>query len=542
MNYAAYGLGQGFANANNSNNIINAMNTASLIQYRRDQQRLQNRYADIAQQRADLDAEKWGLESQQQTLQLQAMQDELTKMKKANAGKDFGFKYFNAMTTGNWGAVNDDIANNEFIKPLAKSVNVASLSDPRDYTPEALRKYGVEVPEGMNLNDYVLIKGYDGSYRLASKQNGAALVGVGNVVDSYTLEQAQAKQKLAATNLSNQQLETFNKLGADLQATISSMQKQGTISPTDIKALSGIADELYNLQDPNLKAVKTPTAGQIKASAAQQLQEFINKPDLITDENIPTILELATQGGTPDQIKTIGTYLADKMFNKAFTENPAINFAEFQEKYPHYNQVINLMSQGLSKVQEDARKKTQVANKDMADIINKFDSLIVEKGLKKLEEDQTWAKADTFFNTLKKKYVTPLLNIEEVRTRQKTQGVFNTLLKLASGLAVTKSELETKIKELGDINTESAQVVISGFTNLAEALKAQIQEAAGQDPISLIEAKFKIRQLDNVISAAKSQLGISDTNTKPDSVASQAQIKKQQDNKNWLTQTLRENK
>lgn len=510
MNYLAYGLSQGMSGQNQGNQLINAMNTASLIQYRRDQQRLQNRYADIAQQNADLEWEKWGVESQKQELQLQAMQYELDNMKKSQAGKDFGFDFFNAMTSGNWGVVNNKLSNNQYINPIARQQNVANISDPRDYTPEALRKYGVEVPEGMDLNNYILVKGFDNSYRLVDKNQSAALVGVGNVVDSYTLEQAQTRTKIAQSRLQNQSLQTLSELGGNLQNIVSSLK--GNATPEQIKGLSDIADSLYNLTDPTTKAVKAPTSSELKSQAANELQKMIENPQELTKDNFSKAVRLAVNGGTPDQIKTLGTHYSDMMFKEALAENPTLTFAQFQEKYPQYNQIINMMSQGLSKVQEDARKDTQKKNKEMADIINSFDDLITKEGLANLSKNQTWAKGSTILTDLSKKYVTPLMNMENIQVRQKTQGVFNTLLKLSSGLAVTKSELEAKIKELGDISTEDAKVVLSGFKNLAESLKARIQEAAGQDPISLLESKFKIRTLDNVIAQAESQLGLAPKN------------------------------
>lgn len=547
MDYAAYGLSQGMSGQNQGNQLINAMNTASLIQYRRDQQRLQNRYADIAQQNVDLAKrdsdlawEKWGVESQQQELQLQSLQYQFDNMKKAQAGKDFGFDFFNAMTSGNWGVVNNKLSNNQYINPIARQQNVASISDPRDYTPEALRKYGVEVPEGMDLNNYILVKGFDNSYRLVDKNQSAALVGVGNVVDSYTLEQAQKRTQIAQTELQNKSIQTLSELGGNLQNIVSSLK--GNATPEQIKGLSDIADSLYNLTDPTTKAVKAPTSGELKSQATNELQRMIEHPDQeLTKENLPKAVRLAVNGGTPDQIKTLGTYYSDMMFNEALAENPTMTFAQFQEKYPQYNQIINMMSQGLSKVQEDARKDTQKKNKDMAEIINNFEDLITKRGLADLSQNTTWAKGATLLTDLSKKYVTPLMEIKNIQVRQKTQGVFNTLLKLSSGLAVTKSELESKIKELGDISTEDAKVVLSGFTNLAEVLRARIQEAAGQDPISLLESKFKIRILDNVIDSAESQLGLKPKNNSAGVTTQGVQQTQAQriDNEKWLRGELK---
>ena len=143
MNYSAYGLGQGLAQGMNNNQLINAMNTASLIQYRRDQQRLQNRYADIAQQNADLNYEKWGMESQLKQQELEQKIFELQQKQNLASGQNFVRTFIGAIDSQDATAVNNLIQSDNVLKNLASQNGITSFNFLHQFSEDELRKLGV---------------------------------------------------------------------------------------------------------------------------------------------------------------------------------------------------------------------------------------------------------------------------------------------------------------------------------------------------------------------------------------------------------------
>lgn len=498
MNYAAYGLGQGFAQGMNNNQLINAMNTASLIQYRRDQQRLQNRYADIAQQNADLNYEKWGMESQLKQQELEQKIFELQQKQNLASGQNFVRTFIGAIDSQDATAVNNLIQSDNVLKNLASQNGITSFNFLHQFSEDELRKLGVS--EGMNPREYVIANRTDGTKTLFNAKVLASYMGVANLFTQEQLNQVFGGQQLSSL----QQI-------SSTPATLEGVEQVG-----QIVAKQRGAEEVY---DPTLNAMRASsgqnvTATEQKQQSANKIQQYIDNFNSYTPEDYRTILtDLATdKGANKDQKLTLANNLLKTI---AFDDNGNIRSSAELKQDSRYIQLMNILENNLPTQQaadlKKAREKTTSAIETFANMSQLMGGENADKGLGKFMEDTLVAKAETWVSNAVKGLSTDFIKIESKEVRQAFQNIFNTYLRNMSGQAVTGGESVRNEDAIGTLKDQNAIAAVIGLRDLINQ-NIEVLQSYNRNAVSAIEnapiianlTKMKA-DMDNIIAKAKGQ-------------------------------------
>lgn len=490
MNYAAYGLGQGLSQGMNNNQLVNAMNTASLIQYRRDQQRLQNRYADIAQQNADLAAEKWGMESQALQLALDEQNMKFEQLQKQTEGKDFVNYLYGALQTGDFSIVNSQMHKLKYVKQLADQAGVISFDPTEAYSEESLRNLGFA--EGMNLKEYLVVNKSDGTKELINANGLSALLGMGNYYNKSQLDQLYGETTLANA-----------KVAATAPLTAEGIQL-GNYAYARQQNLDLIAN-----QQPETISSQKPTSAQIKSQGKNMVQYYIDNFDSFTPEQYKDMISALGEGDTSQQVT-----LGEKILDSIIKNNPNLTITQLKQN-SEFRQVYQYLENSLTKSQLQSLNKSRESDAADNALIEKYRQLVGEKGLKILSDSSIWQKGEDWLRQATTKFTNNLVDVKNQETRQNFQSLFNTLLKITSGGAVTVSEAERKQFELGDLKDQNAITALLGLKNLANELLERKRTRAQQNIVSKYDNMDTMKNLEWYISEIDRQTGIASKNSNP---------------------------
>lgn len=451
MNYAAYGLGQGLANSQNGNSLINAMNTASLIQFRRDQQRLQNRYADIAQQNVDLAVEKWNMESQLKQQELEQKIFELEQKQLKVSGQNFVNVTAGAIDAQDPTAMNNLIQQDSNLKKLADTAGVIGFSFFNQYSDEELRKLGVA--EGMNPREYMITLNSDGTKRVINARTLMATLGAGNLFSQVQLDNLfRSQQMLNMQNIANL---ANTEEGVEQAKLIASKNNQ--------------IERVYNpAVDAEGKAsVVKPTAFEQKQALSNEIQENLTRlPSIENQEEFnTTALRIMNEGSDAQKLTAAQTFI-NRELDKGIPLNELANTQIGAQSF-------NVLYSSLSKTEQTQYQKLTELLRNNAKISASITDLSKPGTLDEFVEDRTIAKADTWLtkmlNTVNPQIKQDLTakGFKNDEVRQKYQNVLNTMIKAISGSAVSNQEAERLRMELGDIVNEAGVGAIIGLKTLA---------------------------------------------------------------------------
>lgn len=482
MNYAAYGIGQGLSQGMNNNQLVNAVNTASLIQYRRDQQRLQNRYADIAQQRADVEAEKWGMESQLKQQELEQKIFELEQKQNLASGQNFVRTFIGAIDSQDPTAVNNLIQSDNVLKNLANQAGITSFNFLNQFSDSEIKKLGVA--EGMNPRDYVVANRADGTKTLF---NARALMSYMGVANQFTQEQIEQVFR-------GQQLSSLQQIGT------TPTTPEGVEQAGQIVAKQRGAEEVY---DPTLNSVgkvSQPTTFELKAQQDEDVQKILTALPNIqdTDEFNSAALTVMNKGSGEQKLTA-----AQNVINRALSQGvPLDQVSDTQIG----KQSMNVLYSSLSKTdqkQYDELMKQMRANAKISDSLG---YLSVPGRLDDYINDTTIASADTWvsraFNKVNPTIKQDIKGFKNDVVKQKYQNVLNTMIKIISGSAVSNQEAERLRMELGDIASEAGVNAIIGLQNLTENLISELKVFTNS-PTLKIFVQPQLQQFENILAGFK---------------------------------------
>lgn len=483
MNYAAYGLGQGFANNSNNNSIINAMNTASLIQYRRDQQRLQNRYADIAQQNADLAADQWSMEKQSLQLALDEQKLKFEQYQKQSEGKEFVQILYGGLLSGDMRVVNSKMQSLKYVKQLADEANVISFDPISSYSDKSLQALGYS--SDMNPKEYLVANLADGTKELINAQALSAKLGMGNY---YTQEQLQ--QVFGNTTLKN--LQEVSKLP---------LNDEGEQQATTIANIQNSAERIVdNKVDTEGKSVVRPTEFEMKTQGKNLVQYYIDNFDNFTQEQYKDMINALGGGDTSQQVT-----LGEKILDSLVKNNPEASIEELKNN-SEFRQAYQYLENSLTKTQVDALKKAREEDSKDNILIGKYKSLVEDKGLKILADKTFWQQGSDWFRKQATRFTSGFVKIDDQETQQKFQSLFNTLLKISSGQAVTLTEADRKYLELGNLKDQNAVTAMIGLRDLAEDILERKKTRSNQTIISKYDNMETVKNLESYIGQLNKQL------------------------------------
>lgn len=482
MDFLSYGLGQGLSNSQNGNNLINAMNTASLIQYRRDQQRLQNRYADIAQQRADLDAEKWGMDSQIKQQELEQKIFDLEQKQKKVSGQNFVNVTAGAIEAQDPTAMNNLIQQDSNLKKLADMAGVVGFSFFNQYSDEELRKLGVA--EGMNPREYMITLNSDGTKRVINARTLMATLGAGNLFAQAQLE-----------NMFNDQRSSRLQAIGNLPAT-----PEGEAQAKTLANIQNQAERVFNpaVDTEGKASVVKPTTFEQKQAEADRIQKILTSlPSIENQEEFNnSTLEVLNYGSNEQKLTAAQTFI-----NRELDKGIPLNQVSDTQLGA---QSLNVLLASLSKVEQTQYQKLTELLKNNAKISASLIDLSKPGTLDEFVEDRTIAKADTWLtkmlNTVKPAIKQDLTakGFKDDVVRQKYQNVLNTMIKIISGSAVSNQEAERLRMELGDIVNEAGVGAIIGLKTLATNIFNELK-VYDTSPTMKIFAKPQLQQFQTII-------------------------------------------
>lgn len=497
MNYAAYGLGQGLAQGMSNNQLINAFNTASLIQYRRDMQRLENRRVDIRQQNADLEAAKWGMEQQIKQQELEQKIFELQQKQNLASGQNFVRTFIGAVDAQDATAVNNLIQSDDVLKNLASQNGITSFNFLHQFSEDELRKLGVE--DGMNPREYVIANRSDGTKTLFNAKVLASYMGVANLFTQEKLNQVFGGQQLSSL----QQISTTPVTPAGVEQVGNIVAKQRG------------AEEVY---DPTLNVRASTgqnvTATEQKQQSANKIQQYIDNFNSYTPQDYGAILtDLATdKGANKDQKLTLANNLLQKI---VFDAKGNIRSSAELKQDSRYIQLMNILENNLPTQQatdlKKAREKTTAAIEIFANMSQLMGGENADKGLAKFMEDTLVAKAETWVSNAVKGLRTDFIKIESKEVRQAFQNIFNTYLRNMSGQAVTGGESVRNEDAIGTLKDQNAIAAVIGLRDLINQ-NIEVLQSYNRNAVSAIEnapiianlTKMKA-DMDNIIAKAKGQ-------------------------------------
>lgn len=475
MEYAAYGLGQGLAQGQNSNQLINALNTADLIRNRREMRRVQSGYLDLANQ-------KWEMTQQQLQQELDKQKFEFAQLQKQTEGKDFINYLYGALQSGDFSVVNSQMHKLQNVKQLADQAGVVSFDPTSSYSDESLRELGFA--EGMNPREYIVANKSDGTKQLINAQGLSAMLGMGNYYTRAQLEQLYGESTLANARIASTAplTEEGQKLG---QAAYGRQQNLDLIANQQAEPISS----------------NKPTQAQLKANQTQDIYKLIDS--LGNELPNPETRDQAL-AGLSDVLNNANVDYTTKRY-ALDTAIPALSAKYDGESIAaiasdNSNPDRQIAKKFLSVL--DSKNTEQDRNFSAAfKTLQTFESAEVESAfevltstdasgvsaLEKYGKGQAVAQIDKVINTavssVNPKLASQLQDINDVRVKSNFMKLFVAIQKEKAGVAVNAQEFKNLVTVLGNPDNTNVRNMITGLKGMAASRIRQLQNLRDRYPV-----------------------------------------------------------
>lgn len=475
MSTIAYGLGQGFASGADS--VANAIATAERIKNNREQLRIANQYAQLAQ-------DKWDMTKQKSELEIEKLRGEIQNTQKQLARSEFGNALFGALQTGNYSPVMYAIKNNQPLSTMFDSLGYSNLEGANAYSKDSILKFAGNdeklaklIEENPNAFAVVTLKNGDkklirgdmlavetGSYKAYNDAQLQYLNGLqNNIAESMQLGAIEQKQK--ATDLSQYTYEDSIKTNALINP------KEG--QPLLTKTASG-RESVYDKKEK----AESDEFNILNGIRVNEKDYDLKK----AEDDKEALYRLFTTSNT----KPIQFGAAAKAIDKALYEADlaGLSLKEYAEanKDTYLSSAINSYETTSGDVDKNLRKtmndldQWKSAQRAMIDTLNEVGLGTDTNLLGVLKKAETLPGLDKALTTASSKlgsdvgkYFTAIGSKEG---RAAFLMLYNAMLKDMSGSAVTANEFDRKLKELGLPGETSITDVLVGMKN---TLKAEIK-------------------------------------------------------------------
>lgn len=462
MSTIAYGLGQGFAQGADS--VANAVATAERIKNSREQLRIANQYAQLAQ-------DKWDITKQKSELEIEKLRGEIQNTQKQLARSEFGNSLFGALQTGNYSPVMYAIKNNQPLSTMFDSLGYSNLEGANAYSKDSILKFAGNdeklaklIEENPNAFAVVTLKNGDkklirgdmlavetGSYKAYNDAQLQYLNGLqNNIAESMQLGAIEQKQK--ATDLSQYTYED-------------SIKTNALINPKEGQSLLTTALKGLNKESAYSKFLTSYQAGEFN------IDEY-TKAATSTEVARPQVKTQMFSAGT-DYMASLGVKNAQQY--QAVMDNPNIDKDTKAQLKRVYSSMIGFEPTNLKtviKTMDDSLVKGVLSNmKDVVAQLKNYDPSDV-------------AITDKLKNDLAKMFNISSSEAETLLKDQLFRSNFQTIYvvvrKELSGTQVTPQELEAFEQAMGSVK-QSKTAMAAGLANLMNSALSVMNDARDYD-------------------------------------------------------------
>lgn len=494
MSTIAYGLGQGFASGADS--VANAIATAERIKNNREQLRIQNQYAQLAQ-------DKWGVQKQQEelaireaTMKLDAIENEMAADKAANFLVD-GWEY------GNYKQFQNFMLTDQRMKNIMKTLGYVNVEGLNDYTDSSIDTItgNPELAKQIrqNKNGYLVITDSQGNKKIVDTMLVGGMMGIQRRVNMARILRMQTQQERIA-----EQAETLGakaklaeaQKNPSLFGSQEALELRRTISPQgslaqaketiyDKKLAKDNADRESILKSNNIddidKGMSTYNKDNQFLASAQILSLALDKykDDIMAGNSLKNAVEKGKDTKIMNAFRTYENLSGDT--EKEFRKQLATDRDEW-------------------KVMQDTALGTLTGIKTGKDLIA---ALQKEETAAPIEKGINYAASKLGSDAAK-----ALDQIESLQGKAAFLMLFNALLKDTSGQAVTDTEFQRKLGELGMPGETTIAQAISGLRNVVQSkLDYQVKLREGNPfAYALYQGDKKIKQYEFMLNKLDEKL------------------------------------
>lgn len=475
MNYAAYGLGQGLAQGMNNNQLINAFNTADLIRNRREMQRIQSGYLDLANQ-------KWEMSQQVIQQELDKQKYEFTQLQKQTEGKDFINYLYGALQSGDFSVVNSQMHKLQHIKQLADQVGIVSFDPTSSYSDDSLRTLGFS--EGMNPRQYLVVNKSDGTKELINAQGLSALLGMGNYYNKTQLEQLYGESTLSNARIAATAplTEEGKQLG---QAAYGRQQNLDLIANQQAEPISS----------------QQPTQAQLKATQTQDIYRLIDSlgqrvtnPET-REESLVLLSDVLNNANVDYTAKRYALDTAIPALSDMYGGESLVSISRdssnpYQQQAKKFLSILDSKNTLQDRNFADALKKLQTfenAEVESAfDVLTKQDSSGVS-AIEKYGKGQNVAQLDRALNkavsSINPELASKIQDINDVRVKSNFMKLFVAIQKEKAGVSVNAQEFQNLVTVLGNPDNTNVRNMITGLKGMAASKLQQLIALRDRYPV-----------------------------------------------------------
>lgn len=448
MSTIAYGLGQGFASGADS--VANAVATAERIKNNREQLRIQNQYAQLAQ-------DKWGVQKQQEELALRENKLKVDSLERAYAQQRTAEALFSTVQTGDTRLLNQSVKDLAPLQTIANAYNIASFDSANDYDDSVLTKLlgnNQQLADVLkkNKNGLIVLTKKDGSKELTSVWDLVAKTGAYKQFNKEQIDFLNAQQDLIQQELQSKRAEWEQSI---YNKDISQFGQANSVA-------------LYNVTNPEKIAATTVKAsGKGKDTSKDEFIRQLLGDNVYNKLGVDKITQMTSLLNQSKDLSQQSVALAD-------VATDAIN--------TYYDDFDPVKRASLANYVVKGNERFKTATKATAETIADWSSPY-QKAITAFKN----ADSAGLLNTINKEiqnnpylsWLSPVAKLIGQDTQQSAElsrafsSMRQEILKADSGLAVTAAEMGMSILQTG-LPSETKQAVLDGLINVLGRYEAKL--------------------------------------------------------------------
>lgn len=469
MSTIAYGLGQGFASGADS--VANAVATAERIKNNREQLRIQNQYAQLAQ-------DKWGVQKQQEelaireaTMKLDAIENEMAADKAANFLVD-GWEY------GNYKQFQNFMLTDQRMKNIMKTLGYVNVEGLNDYTDSSIDTItgNPELAKQIrqNKNGYLVITDSQGNKKIVDTMLVGGMMGIQRRVNMARILRMQTQQERIA-----EQAETLGakaklveaQKNPELFGSQEALELRRTISPqgnlTSTSGRESVYDKKEAAENNEIDQLKNIDVKRIDTDEALAKKEDEILFDIVQGSNNENNKYVASSLGIEKKL-----YELEKLgiLNGRSLQEYADTSGDKNAKSYIYN-YFNKMASVDKKLFDEIEKVDtwQSQQRAMMNRLTGIDKISDKPLVEVLKDKETLPIIDKAFSVVAAKAgegATWIKDIRSIEAKSAISILFNAYMKELSGQNVTGNEVTRNYEALGRVDETSMSNVLAGLKNL----------------------------------------------------------------------------